>query len=98
MDTSSGLLDQREQPGHRVADVAEAAGLRAVAVDGQRLAAQCLVGEPRQHHAVPPGLTRAGHVEQPADDRPHATLPPVRRGHRLVHRLRLGVRPAVRQG
>src|SRR3954471_14914192 len=70
-------FEQREQRADGVVDVQEAARLRAVAVDSERLACQRLADEARHHHAVLAGLARTDGVEQADDDVLSAQLPVV---------------------
>ena len=78
---------------HDVADVGEAAGLGAVAEDGQRLPAQRLADQVGHHHAVAAGLPRADGVEQPHDGHLQARLAPVGVREGLVDALGRGVGP-----
>ena len=78
-----------------VGDVAEAARLRAVAVDGDRLARQALPHEVRDHHAVAAGLARPDGIEEARDDHRQLLLFPVGQRQELVDRLAARVGPAV---
>ena len=75
----------------QVGDVAEAARLRAVAVDGERLAAQRLAHEVRQHPAVVEPHALAVGVEDADDVRVDAVDAVVGHGHRLGEALGLVV-------
>ena len=57
--TAPGSCDELHQRADDVADVGEAARLRAVAEDGDRLAGERLPDERRDDHAVLAGLARA---------------------------------------
>jgi hypothetical protein len=63
-----GLLREHQRAAHDVADVREAARLRAVAVDEDRVVTQRLLHEARQHHAVRAVLARSAGVEATDDD------------------------------
>ena len=76
--------------------MAEAARLRAVAVDLDRPAGERGRDEPRDHHAVLPALTRADGVEEACDHAVEPALLVVRECEELVERLRLRVGPAAR--
>ena len=78
-----------------VADVGEAALLRAVAEHRDRLALQRLAHEGRHHHAVLPGLARSHGVEEPHHDHRLLGLFPVGQRQELVERLAAGIGPAV---
>ena len=78
-------------PSTRSADVAKAARLRAVAVDGQRLAAQGLAHEVRHHPAIVEPHARAVGVEDADDVRVDAVVAVVGHGHRLGEALGLVV-------
>src|SRR2546421_10141784 len=68
-DATTRAIGLREQQ-HRmdsVADMQEAAHLRAVSVHGQVFAGQCLPDEARNDHAVAIALARAHYVEEPSD-------------------------------
>ena len=89
------LVDQGYHSRDDVADVGEAAGLRAVAEDGDRLARQRLPHERRDHHPVLARLPRAHRVEQPDDDHRQLALLPVGQRQELVDHLAAGVGPPV---
>ena len=55
----AGFVDQGYHGAHDIADVGEAARLRAVAEHGDRLAGEGLPHEGRDHHPILPGLPRA---------------------------------------
>ncbi len=83
---------------HGVGHVAEAARLRAVAVDRQRLAGQRLLHEARDHHAVAAGLARADGVEQAKDRHRQPMLVVIRQRQELIHHLGGGIGPAIARG
>ena len=88
------MLEQTQQGECDVTDVAEAARLAAVAVDGQRLARERLADEPRHHHAVASGLARPDRVEETHHGDRQVALAPVGHRQELVDRLRAGICPA----
>ena len=92
------MFEQGGQGPDDVADVTEAPGLGAVAVDGDRFVAQGLGHEAGDDHAVGAGLTGPHGVEEPDDDGGETLLLPVGVGQDLVDRLGLGVGPAALQG
>ena len=79
-------------------DVAEAARLVPVAVDLDRRVRERALDEARDHHSVLPALARADGVEEADDDGVEAALLVVREREELVHRLRVGIRPAPDRG
>ena len=89
------MLHEAGERADRVGDVAEAARLLAVAVDLDRLAGERALDERRDHHPVLAALARPDGVEQPHDDAVEIVLGVVREREELVHRLRVGVRPAL---
>jgi hypothetical protein len=74
--------------------MAEAARLAAVAVDLERRVRERARDEARDHHPVLAALARADGVEEPDDHAVETALLVVREREELVHRLRVGVRPA----
>src|SRR5581483_8943691 len=80
----------------RVLDVAETTRLRPVSVDLERAAGKRGCHEARDDHPVLAALPRADRVEEPHDDAVETALLVIREREELVHRLRLGVRPAAR--
>ena len=87
------------QPGERadrVLHVAEAARLRAVAVDLERVACKRRLNEAGNDHAVLPALARPDRVEEAHDHAVEPALLVVGERQELVERLRLRVRPAPR--
>ena len=80
-----------EDPAHQVRDVAERAGLCAVAVDGDGLAPQGLGDEVRHDAAVVRVAARAVGVEDADDPGVHAVLPHVDHGQGLGKALALVV-------
>ena len=98
MKISPEISARVHQPGeraHGVGDVAERARLRPVAVHLDRLAGQRPLDEARDHHPVLAALPRADGVEQADDHRVEPALEVVREREVLVHRLRVGVQPAL---
>ena len=87
------LLQERDEGADDVSHVAEAASLRAVPVDGERLAGEGLANQAGHNHAVCGALTRADRIEEPHDDRRQAPLPVVRVGKDLVDGFGGRVRP-----
>ena len=80
-------------------DVAEAARLVPVAVDLERAARRApRCDEARDHHPVLAALARADRVEEADDHAVEVALLVVGEREELVHRLRVGVRPAALRG
>ena len=75
--------------------MAEGARLRAVAVDLERRAGERVADEARDHHPVLAALARADRVEQAHDHAVELPLLVVGEREELVHRLRVGVQPAL---
>ena len=65
----AGLVrhEHAEKPFDKIADVAEAAGLAAISVDGQRLTVNCLRDEVRHDPAIARAEPRTVGVEDPDD-------------------------------
>ena len=93
----AGRVHQARQRADRVLHVAEAARLRAVAVDLERPAGEGCGDEPRDDHSVLAALPRPDRVEQAHDHAVEAALLVVGEREELVERLRLGVRPPPRR-
>ena len=72
-----------------------AARLAAVAVDLERLAGERALDEARDHHPVLAALPRADRVEEARDHAVEPALLVVAEREELVHRLRVGVQPAL---
>src|SRR2546430_8641785 len=81
-----------------VADMQEAAHLRAVSVDRQIFAGQCLPDEAWNDHAVAIALARAYYVEEPSDDDWGLALRVQGVPERFPERLRNRVGPATHRG
>ena len=94
----AGLVDQGYHSPHDVPDVGEAARLRAVAEDRDRLAGERLAHEVRNHHPVLAGLPGPDGIEEPHDDDGQLPFLPVGQRQELVDHLAAGVRPAVLGG
>src|SRR4029079_7551588 len=78
--------------------MAEGARLRAVAVNLDRVAGERALDEARDHHSVAAALAWPDVMEEPHDDRVESALEVVREREVLVHRLRVGVEPALLGG
>ena len=89
-----GLLGEARQRSDRVRDVAEAAALRAVAVDLERTPGERGLHEARHDHPVLAALARPDGVEEPDDHAVEPALLVVGEREELVHRLRVRVGPA----
>ena len=63
----SSEVDKPHQSVHQVRDITEAAGLRTVAENGQRLAPQRLIQECGNHAAIVQGHPRAVGIKDPCD-------------------------------
>ena len=85
--------EQAEEGFDGVADETEGPGLCAVAKDPQWVVGPGGGQEPRQHHAVAAGLSRADRVEESRDDDRQAAFPRIGQGQELVHQLRARVAP-----
>ena len=81
-----------------VVDVAEAAGLVAIAEDDQWFVAERGFDEARQDHAVPSGLAGTDGVEKTGDDDGEFAFVVVSHGEEFVHELGTGVAPAAKRG
>src|SRR5690606_7145660 len=81
-----------------VLHVAEAASLRAVAIDGNRLAGQRLANEPGDDHAILTGLAWTDGIEQPYDHNWQAGFVPVSQPEEFVESLGTGISPAAGGG
>ena len=90
-----GLIHDADQRADDVADIGEAARLRAVAVHGDRPAQERLLHEGRDDHAILPGLPRAHGVEEANHHGRQMLLTPVGQGEELIERLRAGIAPAA---
>jgi len=91
----AGFVDQGYHSPHHIADVGEAAGLRAIAEHGDWLPGERLPDEVRNHHPVLAGLTRSDGVEQTDDDDRKLPLLPIGERKEFVDQLAARVRPAV---
>ena len=87
-------VEQRDEPAHFVVDVAERAGLRAVAVDRERLAVDRLREEVRDDAPVGRSQPRSVRVEDAHDRRVEVVEPVVRHRQRLGEPLRFVVHRA----
>src|SRR5437588_170851 len=90
-----GLLGEARQRSDRVRDMAEAAALRAVAVDLERTPGERGLHEARDDHPVLAALARPDGVEEPDDHAVESALLVVGEREELVHRLRVRVGPAA---
>ena len=90
---SGGTVLQPHQRLDGVLDGAEAAGLAAVAIDPQRLAAPGRLDKAWQDHAVLAGLPGADGVEKPRDDHRGPLFPGMRQGQEFIHQFGAGITP-----
>ncbi len=90
-------VHQPRERADRVLHVAEAARLRAVAVNLERAVAERRRDEPRDHHSVLAALPRPDGVEEARNHAVEPALLVVRERQELVERLRLRVCPAPRR-
>src|SRR4051794_23398550 len=91
------VIHQRCERADRVLHMAEAARLRAVAVNLDRASREGRTDEARDHHSVLAALPRADGVEEAGDDAVESALLVIGECQKLVERLRLGIRPATRR-
>ncbi len=89
---------QAEQRFHGVPDVAEAAGLLAIAVNFDGFSIERPLHEVRENHPIAPGLPRAHRVEKTNDDYRLLLFFPVGKSQKLVERLGCGIAPAPLRG
>jgi hypothetical protein len=86
-----GRIEHGHDAADEIVDVAEAAGLAPVAVNGQRVAVERLGDETRDHPAVVRAHARAVGVEDPQDSRVDAERPPISHRQRFGEPLRFVV-------
>jgi len=99
-DASDGavVVGEVNQGGDDVGDVGEAAGLEAVAVDGEGSAGEGLLDEAWDDHSVATDLAGADGVEEADDDDGEVLLSMVGQRKELVDGLGAGVAPALVRG